>query len=130
MLGYQEALIKLVEDNKADPEKAKKEVTAWAEANKADIKATMDEMQKLGMKLQADPAQAQKVMEGFQQKAMALQEREKALEAAVPGISEHISKTMQSVLAPEGAAPPADPGAAPAPAPEPAPAPTEAPKTP
>lgn len=89
LMGYQEKILSILENNKTDLDKAATEIKTYVDANKANMKAAMEEMMKMGEQLKADPEKAAKMMAEFAEKKEAMEKRMEALEKEVPGIKDH-----------------------------------------
>ena len=89
MMGYQEKVLSILEDNKGDLDKAAKAIGEYIAANKDSMKATMAEMEKMAEELQKDPEKLAKMMTEFEEKKKSMQERMEKLEKDVPGIKDH-----------------------------------------
>lgn len=89
LMGYQEKVLSIVENNKSDLDKAAKEVSEYIAANKDSMKAAMADMMKMQEELEKDPEKAAKMMAEFAEKKDALDKRMEALEKDVPGIKDH-----------------------------------------
>jgi hypothetical protein len=89
MMGYQEKILSILESNKKDLDNAAKEISAYIESNKDEMKATMGAMAKMTEELKNDPEKAAKMMAEFGEKQEAMQKRMEELEKEVPGIKDH-----------------------------------------
>ena len=98
-LDHQEAMLKILEDNKDNPEEAGKAMTAYSDKNKDSFAAIKAEGEKMEAKMKEDPEAAMKMFAKYADRLKSLTDRTKKLTEANPDLmsNEAVMKAMSAL---------------------------------